>query len=301
MANRHFGKFADVWKHLVVDEVLENAKPARYAETHAGSAAYAIVHDAERQYGVLGFLDELTSSKALSTAAFSHVTSAFVKGQPPLYPGSALQAMTLLGDQCAYLLCDMDPVSVDDLRAWSHRLNLSHCEVAQRDGMAAVREWLGDPSATVVHIDPFEPFTREGGGPSAIEMAAEVADAGHTLVYWYGFNNPNQRFWAMDHIRTLTSASLWCGDFMITSSTHKPAMDGDLGEATTPGTGCGVVLANVASPLIDRCRDLAHALVQAYDGKTLPNGEPGQLEFAITAGGSGKAGDRPSQHMVEAS
>jgi 23S rRNA A2030 N6-methylase RlmJ len=143
MANRHFGKFADVWKHLVVDEVLENTKPARYAETHAGSGAYAMVHDAERRYGVLGFLEDLSSSKALSTAAFSHVTSAFVKGQPSLYPGSALQAMTLLGDQCAYLLCDMDPVSVDDLRAWSHRLNLSHCEVAQRDGMAAVREWLG--------------------------------------------------------------------------------------------------------------------------------------------------------------
>lgn len=283
MANRHFGKFADVWKHLVVDEVLDNVKPARYAETHAGSGAYAMVHDAERQYGVLGFLEDLSSSKALSTAAFSNVTSAFVQGQPSLYPGSALQAMTLLGDQCAYLLCDMDPVSVDDLRAWSHRLNLSHCEVAQRDGMAAVREWLGDPSATVVHIDPFEPFTREEGGPSAIELAAEVADAGHTLVYWYGFDNPKQRSWAMDEIRTSTSASLWCGDFMVTSSTHKPATDGDLGEATTPGTGCGVVLANVASPLIDRCRDLAHALVEAYDGRTLPNGEPGHLDFAITA------------------
>lgn len=159
------------------------------------------------------------------------MTSAFVQGQPSLYPGSALQAMTLLGDQCAYLLCDMDPVSVDDLRAWSHRLNLSQCEVAQRDGLVAVREWLGDPRATVVHIDPFEPYTREEGGPSAIEMAAEVADAGHALVYWYGFDNPKQRSWAMDEIRTLTSASLWCGDFMVTASTHKPAMDGDLGEA----------------------------------------------------------------------
>jgi 23S rRNA A2030 N6-methylase RlmJ len=283
MANRHFGKFADVWKHLVLDEVLEGAKPARYAETHAGSGAYAMVHDEERQYGVLGFHEDLSSWRVLSSAAFSHLTSAFVTGQPPLYPGSALQAMTLLGDQCEYLLCDMDPVSVDDLRAWSHRLSLNHCEVVQGDGMAAVREWLGDPSATVVHIDPFEPFTRLEGGPSAIEMAAEVADAGHTLVYWYGFDNTNQRSWAMDEIRTLTSASLWCGDFMVKSNTHTPATDGDLGEGTTPGTGCGVVLANVTSPLNDRCRDLANALAQAYDGKTLPNGEPGHLDFAITA------------------
>lgn len=272
MPNRHFGKFADVWKHLVVDEVLECGKPARYAETHAGSGAYAMTHDAERQHGVLGFLEVLSSSRVLSTAAFSQVTPAFVKGQPPQYPGSALQAMTLLEDQCAYLLCDMDPVSVDDLRAWSRRLNLSHCEVAQRDGMTAVREWLGDPSTTVVHIDPFEPFRREECGLSAIEMAAEVADAGHMLVYWYGFDNPNQRSWAMDQIGTLTSALLWCGDLTVMSSTRKSATDGDLGEATTPGTGCGVVLANVASPLIDRCGDLARALVEAYDGKALPMG-----------------------------
>jgi 23S rRNA A2030 N6-methylase RlmJ len=283
MANRHFGKFADVWKHLIVDEVLENARPARYAETHAGSAAYAVVHDAERQYGVLGFLDDLSSSKALSTAAFSDVASTFVTGTPPLYPGSALQAMTLLGDQCKYLLCDVDPVSADDLRAWSSRLNLSHCEVAQRDGMAAVREWLGDPISTVVHIDPFEPFAREEDGLCAIELAAEVADAGHTLVYWYGFDNPSQRSWAMDEIRTLTSAPLWCGDFMVTSGTRASAADGDLGEATTPGTGCGVVLANGGSPLTDRCRDLALALVEAYDGKTLPNGESGHLDFSMSA------------------
>lgn len=39
MANRHFGKFADAWKHLVLGEVLVATSPARYAETHAGSAA----------------------------------------------------------------------------------------------------------------------------------------------------------------------------------------------------------------------------------------------------------------------
>jgi hypothetical protein len=87
----------------------------------------------------------------------------------------------------------------------------------------------------------------------------------------------------MGEIRTLTSASLWCGDFMVKSNTHRADTDADLGKAINSGTGCGVVLANVASPLVDRCRDLAHALAQAYDGKTLPNGEAGHLDFAITA------------------
>lgn len=52
--------------------------------------------------------------------------------------------MTILGKNSAYLLCDLDPGSVEDLRAWARWLELSSCEVVERDGMAAVREWLPD-------------------------------------------------------------------------------------------------------------------------------------------------------------
>ncbi|MGH3385256.1 MAG: hypothetical protein ACRDO1_11800 [Nocardioidaceae bacterium] len=283
MANHHFGKFADVWKHLVVDDVLVHAKPVRYAETHAGSAAYAMVHDAERQYGVLGFLDGLPASKVLSAAAFSRVVSRFVRGEPSLYPGSALQAMTLLGDDCSYLLCDVDPVSADDLRTWGHRLQLSQCEVAERDGMAAVRELLQSRNATVVHIDPFDPDRREDGGRSAVEVASEVGEAGHTLVYWYGFDNPDERAWAFADIRSRTTAPLWCGDIMVASLESATRGDGDLGAATTPGTGCGVVLANVSASLVAGFEDLAHALVEVYEGRKLPNGEAGHLDLTVHA------------------
>ncbi len=54
MANHHFGKFADTWKHLVVNEVLADLRPTRYAETHAGSATYPMIADAEREYGRSG-------------------------------------------------------------------------------------------------------------------------------------------------------------------------------------------------------------------------------------------------------
>lgn len=56
MANRHFGKLADVWKHGVLVEVLGRESPSRYAETHAGSAAYPMVADDGRRFGVLRFL-----------------------------------------------------------------------------------------------------------------------------------------------------------------------------------------------------------------------------------------------------
>ena len=44
MANKNFGNIGDVWKHVVLAEVLEREPPAWYAETHAGSGAYAVVH-----------------------------------------------------------------------------------------------------------------------------------------------------------------------------------------------------------------------------------------------------------------
>jgi hypothetical protein len=284
MANPHFGKLADVWKHLVLDEVLVDTQPHRYAETHAGSATYRMVHDAERRYGVSGFLDGLAAPPdtrpALTTAAFTQLVAGFVNGHPAVYPGSALQAMTLLGDGCSYLLCDKDPASADDLRDWAVRLKLSDCYVAERDGMTAVREWLaisGKP--TVVHIDPFDAFGREGGGPSAIEFAAEVAEAGHQLVYWYGVDNPEERAWASNDIRSRTNAPLWWGDLMVGTLAGPLPNDGDLGVATTAGTGCGVVLANVSASLMARCESLGHALVAHYDGRSLPDGKPGRLHL----------------------
>lgn len=49
MANRHFGKVADVWKHLPLVEILAVDQPNQYGETHAGSAGYRLVDDSERQ------------------------------------------------------------------------------------------------------------------------------------------------------------------------------------------------------------------------------------------------------------
>jgi 23S rRNA A2030 N6-methylase RlmJ len=280
MANHHFGKFADVWKHLVVNEVLAAAKPKRYAETHAGSAAYHLVNDAERQYGVLGFL-EWARSQPLESAPFTRVVSDFVGRRPALYPGSALQAMTVLGDDTAYLLCDLDPASAQDLRSWAARIGLDSCEVVERDGMAAVREWLPSTASTVVHIDPFDPFAHEEGVPSAVELAAEVADAGHMLVLWYGYSGPSERAWAVEVIRSGTEAELWWGDFMVTAADGTVRDGGDLGKRTSAGTGSGVVLANVSQELKDRCEKLANALVHTYEGRRLPCGTTGRLDLAV--------------------
>jgi hypothetical protein len=44
MANRHFGKLADVWKHAALVEVLEREPPSRYAETRVADSGTRLVY-----------------------------------------------------------------------------------------------------------------------------------------------------------------------------------------------------------------------------------------------------------------
>jgi hypothetical protein len=275
MANRHFGKLADVWKHGVLLEVLGRQPPTRYAETHAGSAAYPMVADPERRFGVLRLLAVADDFPALAGSPYVAALRPYIEAGR--YPGSALLAMTVLGDGCEYLLCDLDPVSAADLRRHAADRGLRRCEVAERDGMATTAAWLAGGPA-VVHIDPFEPFAGADGGRSAVQFAADVADQGHRLAYWYGYDQPAERAWAADEIGRLTDVPLWCGDIQVLDATGA-GHPGHLGTATTAGTGAGVVLANVDADTVAACTALGEALAAAYADSTLPDGTPGRLAF----------------------
>ncbi|GAA2759470.1 23S rRNA (adenine(2030)-N(6))-methyltransferase RlmJ [Actinopolymorpha rutila] len=285
MANHHFGKFADVWKHLALVEVLALERPSRYAETHSGSGANAMLDDPERRFGVLRFLDVADATASLGQSRYRALLNQFGDAHS-FYPGSALLAMAQLGCSASYLLCDLDPVSAGDLRAWSARLGITRCEVAQADGMMTVLSWLDDStgpatdSQVIVHVDPFDPHSRLADGLSALDVAARLADQGYGLVYWYGYDSPDEASWAYHTLSEKTQGSLWCGDVMLVDETGA-AGPGDLGRATTPGTGCGIILANVCEDTRATCQALGEALATAYAGSTLPHGTRGRVRFSV--------------------
>lgn len=279
MANEHhFGKLADVWKHAVLLEVLTRQPPLRYAETHAGAARYSLVPDGERRFGVVKFLDAARGDALLARSAYRATVTPFVESGT--YPGSALLAMTVLGDRTSYLLCDTDPVSVAGLRVAATELGLHDCTIVTSDGMAATAAWSSDDPVrtTVVHVDPFDPYAATRDGLSALELAAEIARRGHRLAYWYGYDRPEQRAWAHDELADRTATPLWCGDMMIVDA-DGAGDGGNLGVATGPGTGFGVVLANVDPGTVSACTDFGNALADAYREATLPGGGVGHVLF----------------------
>ena len=285
MANQHFGNLADVWKHAVLVEVLEREPPGWYAETHAGSGAYTVVNDGEREFGVLRFLEVAPHFAALARSRYRAIAASYVERDPGLYPGSALLAMTVLGDASSYLLCDLDQESMTDLRRWSRELGLRRCEVAETDGMTAVAAWLDSAAREprLVHIDPFDPGARAPGGYSALELAARVADSGSRLVYWYGHDEPGAQGRARKQLATVTRAPLWCGEVTVTGASDFLR---DLGRTTTPCT-FGIILANVQATTAGACAALGNALSAAYADAVLPNGRPASLTFTSSTSNTG--------------
>jgi hypothetical protein len=57
MANVHYARIGDVWKHLPLAEVLTIERPGRYWESHAGSSSYPLTRSPQRDYGVFLFLE----------------------------------------------------------------------------------------------------------------------------------------------------------------------------------------------------------------------------------------------------
>src|SRR5437870_178242 len=113
MANRHFGKLADVWKHLVLAEVLSVDRPRQLCDTHAGHACYMMTSDAERRYGVLGFMEAAIDDDVLSRSAYFRLLVRQRNNGTELsdYPAGPLLAMLELGSGSKYLFCDLNPES----------------------------------------------------------------------------------------------------------------------------------------------------------------------------------------------
>jgi len=277
MANRHFGNIGDVWKHVALVEVLERESPSWYAETHAGSGAYPVINDREREFGFLRFLEVAPRFPVLARSRYRAIAASYLERDESLYPGSALLAMTVLGDAASYLLSDLDRESIADLHRWSRELDLHSCEVTEGDGMAAVAVRLDGEAhrPRLVHIDPFDPHDQGPGGCSALELAARVADSGTGLVYWYGYSEPRAHTDAHSQLAALTRAPLWCGQVRVTGPGHSP---GDRNHGIGPTT-FGVILANVEASTADACAALGNALSRAYANAILPDGGRGGLSF----------------------
>lgn len=242
MANHFSGNLADVWKHLPLVEMVSMVRPALYAETHAGNAVYDNDETAERAIGVVRFRDVAPVSDELSSSRYHRHLARFLDCDGHVL-GSAALVMAELGRASNYVLCDVDPASVANFTAWAGPDGLADVtEVVRGDGMRTLADGLlsdaatVDPATALGHIDPFNPTATHPESLSALELAGALIGTGVAVVYWCGFDRPEQRAWAYDKLAASSQTTLSCGDLMVTTATGEVRFDGNLGVATTPGT-----------------------------------------------------------------
>lgn len=297
VANPHFAKLADVWKHLVLAEVLRLHEPDAVWATHAGSAAYPMAPSPEREFGVGRFLTAADRHPLLAASAYREVLAGLGTGPDGSpCPGSPLVAMAERGPESSYLFCDLDPDSIADIAEWVGRLHLDErAWFQQADGLvtvdtaadAAVAGALA-PGAVLVHIDPADPFAAVSGRPSPVALARRLAADGFSVAYWYGYDQTAERAWAWHALADVRGPgrSSWCGDVAIAAALDTPpsSVEALTGRVMGPGLGCGVVLLNLPAAVTDACEALGRALVDAWAGARLPGGGPGNLRFVALHG-----------------
>lgn len=282
MANHHFGEIGDVWKHLVLGDVLDRVRPARYWETHAGSGTYALDRSWEREYGVFTLLREAPRAPAINASRFLGL----VRTLPPRddgasrYPGSPRLAMDVLGDDATYLLCDLDPGSVADLTRTAREVDLQDLvRVERADGLATV--WAAAQaltrdaaSATLVLLDPFDETERSVDDLDSLDLFTRLVAGGFPTVMWHGYDDIAGR-------ETIRAREGVDGAATHTLDIETAFLRGETTLHAGVG-GCGMLLANVPADVVDHGERLGRQLEACYDEALMPDGTPGALRFTRT-------------------
>ncbi|HVF07068.1 MAG TPA: 23S rRNA (adenine(2030)-N(6))-methyltransferase RlmJ [Actinomycetota bacterium] len=279
MANPHFGEIGDVWKHLVLGDVLDRVRPSRYWETHAGSGTYPLDRSWEREYGVFRLLREAPRAPAIAASRFLGLVRTLPPGDDGAerYPGSPRLAMEVLGGSATYLLCDLDPASVADLTRTARELDLQDLVRAERaDGLATA--WASAQAlapdaatATLVLLDPFDATERSVDDMDSLDLFARLASGGFPTLMWLGYDDAAGR----DGIRARARVDGAPSHLFHVDTAHLR------GETTlNPGApGCGMLLANVPVDVVDHVERLGRQLAACYDEALMPDGTPGGLRF----------------------
>jgi len=183
----HAGNVGDVWKHVVLVEVLARAAETgdvAYVDTHAGEGRYALASTGEWSEGI-GRLWTATSPVLERYLALCRDVGGD-DARPARYPGSPLIARAILGAGARLALWERDEHTAARLASV---VSDPQTRVTRADGLAALDGALdvaARSAATVVAlVDP--PWSRKSDWhdvPDALVVAAERHPRAWLLL-WY--------------------------------------------------------------------------------------------------------------------
>jgi 23S rRNA (adenine2030-N6)-methyltransferase len=282
MANVHYARIGDVWKHLPLAEVLRIERPGRYWESHAGSSSYPLIRSPERDYGAFAFLERADRSQVLEGSSYGRLLARHAGGEAPTYPGSPRIAMELLGTAAErFVFCDIDGGSLANIAEDAHALGIpsSRVRLVEGDGVLTLSGELSglseeEAAGTFVHVDPYRPLEPGPDGETPLGFFSRTAERGVGCMLWYGFDSRRDRATLLDAFLCEGIAGrAWYGEVSLRAEVLSEV-------GFDPGVlGCGIVVCNVGDEALAACGRFGKGLADAYTGARLPNGRDGALEF----------------------
>ncbi len=275
MIYTHFGKPADVLKHLVLCEVMKDEQPQIYVETNSACAEYLLSRTPEQQYGIYFFIDKAKNYKELFNSVYFNLESVEVKNNR--YLGSPGLAMNILQNSTErFIFFDIEPDPLNNIRDFAERQQLSeNVKLLNQDSVIGTYNLLPTlPQSTLIHIDPYEIDKPSKNGQTYFDLFVQATKQGLKCVLWYGFNTYQERErinnYMVDKLSSNNTGNLLCIELIMAIMQVDKVL-------CNPGVvGYGLLTSNLSETSMSIVKDFSELLTDLYKGSNY-NGFKGDL------------------------
>lgn len=260
----HYGKQADVFKHLVLCEVLNNEMPAVYIDTNSACAVYQLEQTPEQDYGIYHFMRNSSANDKLKDSLYYRLESdAVLNG---CYYGSPALAMKVLRENAdKYHFFDLESKSLENVKAFAEHEYLDNRVIIQNcDSTKGVMDLLHTlPKTTFFHIDPYEIDKKGIDGYTYFDVFVQATQLGMKCLLWYGFMTLDEQFrldkYIASHLQK-TDIQNVVGSKLIMNNIKKDTI------ACHPGVlGSGLLVSNLSDKSNHQLLDFTRLLVEVYN------------------------------------
>ncbi|WP_418699277.1 23S rRNA (adenine(2030)-N(6))-methyltransferase RlmJ [Bacteroides sp.] len=271
----HYGKQADMLKHLGLCDVLSKEKPQVYVETNSACARYSMQHTPEQEYGIYHFLKEAPRFAPLAQSPYYQIENQSMQNET--YIGSPGLAMNILKDTAdRYIFFDLEQPSLDTVREYAVQQGLSpRVTIYNCDSISGTLALLPSLSPKAfLHIDPYEIDRPNDDGHTYLDVFVEAARRGMKCFLWYGYINPEMKKKLNDEIREAVEQhqikDCVCVELIVDFIRQTPI-------PCNPGVlGSGILTANLSEDSNKTLLEDAELLTECYKRSSY-KGHPGKV------------------------
>lgn len=280
MSYVHYGKFADVWKHLSLCSVLEIQRPLRYIESNSAFPWYILSRTPEQDHGIFTFLDRAHATGLLKDTPYYRLEHrAHEHRQGPVYLGSPALALNILKRSTKeFTFFDIDEQALESIRQYSQS-NFPHLSVncENQDSIAGIRNLL--PLLTpkdFIFFDPYQPFLPGKDGGNYIQLFHDANLKEIPSMLWYGFDSMDEKKTFDEKISYQFARGQ--GGRILNAFVYLKAIH-EREKIKRPGVfGCGMLCSNLSNDSVEEINGLILDLSSNYRGIFLYDQYSGELE-----------------------